>query len=424
MKSSVFNVFVPAKKGYALYNTLHQSVLFCDEELKTALQTNVNTIAPEYVPTLKQHGILVENTADEYNMYTYNYNSTMCNTKEIQFVAVTTYKCNLQCPYCYEGKGEVYSQDMDMKTAERIIKSMQNQIFQKKSRYVTLILFGGEPLLNLDVGLYIVNTMKEWCTTHQKLLRAFVITNGTLLPKKVSQLQGVINGIQLTFDGSKQYHNTTRIYKNGKGTYNDVINAMETALDFGMKVSLRIQINKENYADIHNLFDDIAPYIKTKNVSINIAPLSRYSSMCTNYSSHFLKKEEKEAVLPTMLKYTQNIKPVPHYVPCIAYTNNIIFDGSGNVYSCITTVGEDTRSGHVTDTGIKWEPELYQFMGRNPLKIPECKTCAFLPLCGGGCPRTAYLTHGTYNSHVCGGSKSVYKAVVTEYAKRKYPDRF
>ncbi|MGD2248175.1 MAG: radical SAM protein [Candidatus Methanofastidiosia archaeon] len=423
MKSSVFNVFVPAKKGYALYNTLHQSVLFCDEELKSALQTNVNTIAPEYVPTLKQHGIVVENTKDEYNMYTYRYNSTMCNTKEIQFVAVTTYKCNLQCPYCYEGKGEVYSQDMDMKTAEKIITSMQTQISQKKSRYVTLILFGGEPLLNLDVGLHIVNTMKEWCTAHEKLLRTFVTTNGTLLPKKVSQLRDVINGIQLTFDGSKKYHNTTRIYKNGKGTYNDVITAMETALDYGMKVSLRIQINKENYADIHTLFDDIAPYIK-KNVNINIAPLSRYSSMCTNYSSHFLEKEEKETVLPTMLKYTQNIKPVPHYVPCVAYTNNIIFDGSGNVYTCITTVGEDTKSGYVTDTGIQWEPELYQFMGRNPLKIPECKTCAFLPLCGGGCPRTAYLTHGDYNNQVCGGSKSVYQAVVTEYVKRKYPDRF
>lgn len=50
---SLFNVFVPAKKGYCLCNTLHESVLFCDEELKEALQTNVEGINPEFLPTLK-----------------------------------------------------------------------------------------------------------------------------------------------------------------------------------------------------------------------------------------------------------------------------------------------------------------------------------------------------------------------------------
>ena len=426
MKSSIFNVFVPAKKGYALYNTLTESILFCDQELKDALTAgNLDVITPEYIPTLKTYGIITEDTADELQVYQYRYNSRLFDRREIQFVAVTTYTCNLACPYCYEGKGEVYSCTMDSGMAEKIVNAMQKQISQMKSKYCTLILFGGEPLLNLDVGLEIVKEMKEWCTSHWVALRTFMVTNGTLLTEeKASVLQGLINGVQLTFDGSEPFHNTTRIYKNGKGTYSDVVSAMKYTLDAGMNISLRVQVSKENYHSMGDLFTDIRPFLETGRVNLNIAPLSYYSGMCNNFSSHFLEKEEQETVLPAILQYTPNVKPVPNYLPCVAYSNNLIFDGAGNIYRCITTVGEENRVGHLTDEGIIWEPELYAFMERNPLKIPGCKTCSYLPLCGGACPRTAFLTHGSYDTSVCGGSKKVYSETIGLYLKRKFPDRF
>ncbi len=426
MKSSIFNVFVPAKNGYAIYNTLTESILFCDEELKGALTANnFEAIKPEYVPALLSNGVIVDNTEDELRKYTYGYNCKLFDTKEIQFVAVTTYKCNLACPYCYEGKGEIYSREIDAEMAARIVKAMQDQISQAQSRYATLILFGGEPLLNLDVGLYIVQSMREWCSTHRVAVRTFMVTNGTLLTEeKADLIQGFIDGVQLTLDGSQPFHDTTRIYKNGKGTYTDVISAVKYALDADMKVSLRVQVSKENYQGMPDLFADIQEFLQTGRVSMNIAPLSYYSGICNNFSSHFLEKEEQETILPAILQYTQNIKPTPYYLPCVAFTNNMIFDGAGNIYRCITTVGEEKRVGHLTDGGIVWEPELYSFLGRDPLKIPGCETCAYLPLCGGGCPRTAFLTHHTYQSSVCGGSKKVNYETINLYLRRRFPDRF
>ncbi|KYK35066.1 MAG: hypothetical protein AYK18_03770 [Theionarchaea archaeon DG-70] len=427
MKSSIFNVFIPAKKGYALYNTLTESIMFCDQELKEVLEHDrVSALTPEYISALRKNGVLVEDTADELQVFQYRYNCRAFDTKEIQFVAVTTYRCNLACPYCYEGKGEVYSQEMNKEMAERIVKAMQNRITQLQSRYCTLILFGGEPLLNMDVGVYLVDTMREWCTARGVALRTFMVTNGTLLTeKKASLVSEFIDGVQLTLDGSQPYHDTTRIHKNGKGTYTEVISAMKNALTAGMNVSLRVQVSKENWQHLGDLFIDIAPSIEMGRVTINIAPLSRYSGMCTNFSSHFLEKEEQETVLPAVLQYTPNVKPVPNYLPCVAYTNNLIFDGKGNIYRCITTVGEDSPVGYLTEQGdIVWNPELYTFMARTPLKIPECETCTYLPLCGGGCPRTAYLTHGTYESSVCGGSRRVYYETIKTYLKRKFPDRF
>ncbi len=425
MKSSLFNVYVPAKQGYAIYNTLNESILFCDEELKSALEKNNLEKIKQYISTLQSYGIVVENTEDELKMYQYRYNTRLCSTQEIQFVAVTTYTCNLACPYCYEGKGEVYSCDMTLETADRIVKVMQSQIAKIKSSYVTLILFGGEPLLNVDVGLSIAKKLREWCAGNRRLIRTFLVTNGTLLTEeKASLLKGFIDGVQLTFDGSQPYHDRTRIYKNGKGTYSEVYSAVKHSLGAGMKVSLRIQVSKENWQHLKDLFQDIDPFLQTRDVRLNIAPLSQYSGMCSNFSSHFLEKEEQETVLPAMLQYSPDVRPVPNYLPCVAYSNNFIFDGRGSVYRCITSVGEDKRVGYISGERIVWEPELYTFLGRTPLKIKGCSTCQYVPLCGGGCPRTALLTHNSYESSVCGGSRKVYSEIVSQYVRKKFPEKF
>jgi len=425
MKSSMFNVFVPAKNGYCIYNTLNQSVLFCDEELKNALESNPDVLPSEYGASLKKIGVILEDTTDELLAYKYLYDCKAFETHKIQFVVVTTYKCNLACPYCYEGKGEVYSREMDYEMAEKIMKAMQNRILYLQSKYITLILFGGEPLLNFDVGVEIIKKMGAWCKNHDTVLRTFMVTNGTLLTKEICDLlRDHIDGVQLTVDGPQLYHDTTRIYKNGKGTYTDVICALKTALECGVNVSLRVQISKENCHSMDQLFQDLSPFLESRKVTLNIAPLSRYSGICSNFSSQFLEKEDQETVLPAVLQYNPHLQPGAHCIPCVAFSNSFIFDGNGDIYKCITTVGEDKRIGYISDKGIVFEPELYTFMGRDPLKIPECSTCCYLPLCGGGCPRTAFLTHGTYQSAVCGGSKKVHYEMIAAYVRRKFPERF
>lgn len=425
MKSSMFNVFVPAKNGYCIYNTLNQSVLFCDEELKNALESNPDVLPSEYGAALKKVGVILDDTTDELLAYKYLYDCKAFETQKIQFVVITTYKCNLACPYCYEGKGEVYSQKMDHEMAEKIMKAMKNRILHLQSKFITLILFGGEPLLNFDVGIKIVKEMGVWCKKHDRVLRTFMVTNGTLLTKEICHLlRDHIDGVQLTVDGPQVYHDTTRIYKNGKGTYTDVIRALKTALECGIDVSLRVQISKENCHSMDQLFQDLKPFLESGKVTLNIAPLSRYSGICSNFSSQFLEKEDQETVLPAVLQYNPHLQPGAQCVPCVAFSNSLIFDGNGDIYKCITTVGEDKRIGYISDKGIVFEPELYTFMGRDPLKIPECSACCYLPLCGGGCPREAFLTHGTYQSAVCGGSKKVYYEMIAAYVRRKFPERF
>lgn len=38
MKASMYNMFIPCRKGFAAFNTLNGSILFVDEEMKTVLE--------------------------------------------------------------------------------------------------------------------------------------------------------------------------------------------------------------------------------------------------------------------------------------------------------------------------------------------------------------------------------------------------
>lgn len=76
-------------------------------------------------------------------------------------------RCNLSCSFCYE-KNKMFESDIDM-----LYKiSNENKINQ-------LILFGGEPLLNLGKIKDIVMKL------HNKVEEIIITTNGTLLTKKI-----------------------------------------------------------------------------------------------------------------------------------------------------------------------------------------------------------------------------------------------
>ena len=48
-------------------------------------------------------------------------------------------------------------------------------------------------------------------------------------------------------------------------------------------------------------------------------------------------------------------------------------------------------------------------MTRNPYDIKECRSCVYLPVCGGGCAGISYSHYGKYNKPGCYKVKSVFE---------------
>ena len=118
-------------------------------------------------------------------------------------------ECNLACIYCYEGAG-CRTTRMNKATADRFIGFMINQAKARNSKSMYINLFGGEPLLNIECGFYILDALKKFCAEKNIEFASGIITNGTLLTAEiVSQLinyncqQIQIRGIRMAYYG---YH--------------------------------------------------------------------------------------------------------------------------------------------------------------------------------------------------------------------------
>ncbi|WP_267405480.1 MULTISPECIES: radical SAM protein [unclassified Chryseobacterium] len=155
------------------------------------------------------------------------------------FVLKVASRCNLNCSYCY-----MYNLGDKTYLKQPKFMSMDTiRIFaQKLSRYGTenslksfqIVFHGGEPLL------YPKEFYRESIKIFRELLNNsyfdFVIqTNGVGLDEEWYDLFNELNiRVGISMDGPKEYHNKYRVFHNGKGSYDDVQQAIELGLNKGM----------------------------------------------------------------------------------------------------------------------------------------------------------------------------------------------
>ncbi len=91
------------------------------------------------------------------------------NRVEVQ--VLTTLKCNLRCSYCSLGVGEVLGSQKKASYSVEQLAAFVERHLQGKEVYFTL--YGGEPTLNVDFGLKLMERFPH--------SRFNLQTNGTLL---------------------------------------------------------------------------------------------------------------------------------------------------------------------------------------------------------------------------------------------------
>ncbi|KXT94793.1 radical SAM protein [Streptococcus oralis] len=127
--------------------------------------------------------------------------------------------CNLSCTYCYADGGNygMMNQLMNIDTADKIIDQLVSRRIQCIKR---LILFGGEPFLNIDLFVYIIEKLSK----NIEIQKIETVTNGTILNKKVEMM---INNyhpfLTVSLDGPQLIHDKLR----GKGSHRRTLNFIQ-----------------------------------------------------------------------------------------------------------------------------------------------------------------------------------------------------
>lgn len=156
-----------------------------------------------------------------------------------------TEKCNFRCTYCYE--------DFELgKMSDDTIHGIKNLLNKAAPTLKNLMIswFGGEPTLNkkaiVEISEHIVELQKQYGFKYS----SHMTTNAYLIDRDMMEqfVSLGINDFQITLDGDKETHDTTRVQINGKGSF-DVIwgNLLSYRdIDANFTVMLRLHVTDQN----------------------------------------------------------------------------------------------------------------------------------------------------------------------------------
>ncbi len=159
---------------------------------------------------------MVPKSANEGNMN----NITFCLTED----------CNLRCKYCYE-VNKNNKRKMNFSVAQKTIDFVLSERNLYNREGVIWEFIGGEPLLEVkladQISDYIKIRMRELNHPWKNKYIFHFSTNGILyhtpeFQNYLSKNRGHVS-VGISIDGNKVKHDKQRIYKNGRGSYDDVV---------------------------------------------------------------------------------------------------------------------------------------------------------------------------------------------------------
>lgn len=336
-------------------------------------------------------GFLVEDECDELKIIKNRLFKNRYSENVLNITIAPTLECNFKCPYCYECKGEEKSHnkmtlDIENKIIEFVAKKVTN------SKKLSIVWYGGEPLLAFDIIVRMSNMLIEICKQNGVEYEASMITNGYLLDTvTIEDLKKIkIQSLQITLDGNEKIHDSKRMLKNNEGTYNKIIKNLKL-IQRDIPCTIRHNVDRNNYEYVEEFLTDLSNE-HMENVEVYFSPVTNYED--ENDTSCFSEREFAEiwrkcyemSIEKKLCKDGIIIPPCSFY--CDAdYVNGFVIDAEGYLYKCWQDIGIRHKScGNVKKTSQDYSHLYYEYMTYDATNDEKCKTCKMLPVCMGGCP--------------------------------------
>jgi uncharacterized protein len=324
---------------------------------------------------------------------------------------ILTEDCNFNCSYCYV-KGEMPKGHknliMNLETARAGVETFARLVDKTENDRKMIILYGGEPLLNTEALKEIV-LCTEQCKTSGSLpenTQILLLTNGSLLDEKIASFLGQHKvQVSVSLDGNKEANDSCRIYPDGRGTYQAVMNGISTAKKEGCDVSLSVTLSEKCLDNFDNTLK-IIESIVDKEFGFNMMTIDSPKEMelvekttdaiIKAYEYFFSKGIVEDRI---MRKVSAFNRAEIYYFDCAAAgANQITISPEGRIGLCHVQVGSRTDfTAHVNEKSFvpQNDPVFLEWSRRSPINMPQCQKCIALGICGGGCPYNARHKKGS-----------------------------
>lgn len=159
------------------------------------------------------------------------------NFNKLQLMFITTTKCNLKCKYCYENLNS-NKELIDSFTVESLMTVYNSFRRRFPQSEIYICFFGGEPFLEKQtIKEFIYKFNQNYINNSPQGPSFGAVTNGTLLDQEtINMIVEYFDALTISMDGISYIHDENRIYKDDRGSYENVYN----------NIKLLKKIDKEN----------------------------------------------------------------------------------------------------------------------------------------------------------------------------------
>lgn len=416
MKASQFIIAVEYEDNndfMLLYNTHTTAFIVLNKNKYTQIFANQLFTDTECCEQLKKMGFLVDDNFDELKAL----DELRINGMDdpVQNVTIlTTTECNAHCYYCFEHGIKQYP--MTHEVADATIKYIEKYYPGKQ---LAINWFGGEPLLNFDIMVYITEKLKK---SGYELI-SHITTNGSLLNEEmIDYLQNEYLDLsfQITIDEIGIKYGKIKRYTDIEvdKAYDRVIHNIALLLDRHITTNVRLNFAASKIERAREIYVELKKAFEGHDMSslyMYFAPLTLeddneiISDFHGNIEHPFLqvvKTQFNEGFPLYKPRYDGDIGMIgafglmPNAFSCGMTTRNrISIDADGSLYKCHRLSGKKQYACGTVFDGLDRDNEIYNFFRKTVIEDEDCRKCSILPICQGGCKAQRILYGNKQKCH-------------------------
>ena len=391
MRINPFVSIYKSNRQICYYNSITMDTAYFDErdnKIIDNLKSNVNFFVDEPFSEKEYYNSVINRIEDD--------TSINCIT------LLLTNDCNFECKYCYIES--LLNRDSKNYMSVNLIDKISNFLVRNNIRNGMIVFYGGEPFLNFKFIERITPVL-------QMISKDFlfsVITNGSLLTEENISFCKINNiNICVSLDGMEKSNDKNRIYKNGKGTFKNVVKNLEMCNKLGARFGLSITLGADTLSnDFQNFIQNIGAKsvgINTLNVNGNIDFPSKVRTNLFKKSISFIRHMRTIGIMESKyykLREMSLLKKNFLLRNCSAYGKQIVITPEGNIGPCQGMWPQFNNN----ETDLYFQLDLNSSLkdfyrtysvwcSRLTINMEKCWKCPAIAICGGGCARNSIIKY-------------------------------
>jgi uncharacterized protein len=377
---------------------------------------------------LRNQGLLVESAAEDDQRLRENLETAREGIPGTLFVTVQpTLACNLACTYCFQKESPAFTK-MSEATLQATVEWIVQTVDARAIRTLHIHWFGGEPLTRKAQVLSATAALSAAMAARAGRFEWSMTTNGIGLDAPFAEAMRRCGegSIKLTMDGDRETHDQARVYRDGRGSFDEVFAA---ALAVAPIVRLRIGGNflpgqAASYERLLERLDaaGLTPLLEAVRFK-PVVETQRKSGACTGCSDG---KEEAQTLVQLnrsiekrRLGQHQGETLEGMLGPCeLHWKNNYTIDPEGRIYKCPAVAGRPEMA--VASVQSPAPEKVAPLVASRPWE--QCGSCPYLSVCAGGCLGGRYLRTGRTDEVAC--KKEWFEAAFRESIVTRYLAEF